>query len=277
MVSAGLILLDALIFFSDLANAGSYVIILAFVSQKRSVAGLSLQSFFCLVATRIQHIFSHSLDLHYLPQFLFPSLYHLLDLCACVLGLACVAVITTKYMHTYDASADDFGLDAAQAAFKKRSNMSARSSNEDKPVPAWAKWSFMYIVAVVVSFLWYQVRRMSTRSMASFWTGYFCCFYEVICSIALLPQLWMFQKEKRANALLGNFVICIAVNRFCILLFWFLYPTMNYGRRPDNRGIQMASESLNLLIAADFIYYYARSKLRGDKGDIILGSFVDDV
>ena len=39
MVSAGLILLDALIFFSDLANAGSYVIILAFVSQKRSVAG----------------------------------------------------------------------------------------------------------------------------------------------------------------------------------------------------------------------------------------------
>ena len=32
-----------------------------------------------------------------------------------------------------------------------------------------------------------------------------------------------------------------------------------------------------MLIAADFIYYYARSKLRGDKGDIILGSFVDDV
>ena len=33
-------------------------------------------------------------------------------------------------MHTYDASADDFGLDAAQAAFKKRSQPSEAALSE---------------------------------------------------------------------------------------------------------------------------------------------------
>jgi hypothetical protein len=197
------------------------------------------------------------MDLHYQPQFLPSFVYGLLDLSSMMLGILCAVIITTQHMKSYDSSSDDFGVLLVDYLFGRRRGKS-------RP----AKWAVLYVLAVVLAFLWYQVR----RTMSSFWTGYFCCFYEVICSVALLPQLWMFHKQKTVNRLLGNFVVCVAVNRLCILAFWVMYPSFNYGRKPDNRGVQMASESLNLLIAADFIFYYVRSMLNGED-DIVLGDF----
>ena len=33
------------------------------------------------------------------------------------------------------------------------------------------------------------------RSPLSFGVSYFCCFYEILTALALLPQLWMFYKD----------------------------------------------------------------------------------
>jgi hypothetical protein len=253
----GTCILDCLIAGSDFANMMSYAIVLNYLVTKRSCEGLSLQSLFCLVATRVQHIFSHALDLHYTPQFLPSFVYGFLDFSSMMLGIGCAVLIKQKYMDTYDATADDFGVILLD-------RLGGRRRGKRRP----AKWAVLYVLSFVLAFLWYQVR----RTMSSFWTGYFCCFYEVICSVALIPQLWMFHKQRAVNRLLGNFVVCVAVNRLCILAFWVMYPSFNYGRKPDNRGVQMASESLNLLIAADFLFYYARSMLQGDD-DIVLGDF----
>ena len=51
---------------------------------------------------------------------------------------------------------------------------------------------------------------------------------------------------------------------------WTARNSYAVSRYPDNRGIQMASEMLNLLILSDFLFYWVRSKVRGEK-DIIIG------
>mmetsp|Transcript_7582 Transcript_7582/g.7474 ORF Transcript_7582/g.7474 Transcript_7582/m.7474 type:complete len:85 (+) Transcript_7582:1166-1420(+) len=74
----------------------------------------------------------------------------------------------------------------------------------------------------------------------------------------------MFQQDKVVSAPLANFVVLTAASRACTLIFWFSYPLIFKHAYPDNRGVQMASETLNLLILSDFLYYYFRSRLRGE-------------
>lgn len=127
---------------------------------------------------------------------------------------------------------------------------------------------FLYCCITVLALLWYCIR----RSHHSFLVSYFCCFYEVMGAFALIPQLWMFQKDKRVSPPLANFVVLTAFNRLCTLLFWISYPRVYYWRYPDNRGIQMASETINILILSDFLYYWVRSKMRGDK-EVVIGDW----
>jgi hypothetical protein len=128
----------------------------------------------------------------------------------------------------------------------------------------------LYIMVTFAAFAWYLVR----KSQHTFLLSYFCCFYEVMSGIALLPQLWMFHQDKRVSPPLANFVVLTAANRLCTLSFWAFYPAVNYWRYPDNRSTQMASEFVNLLILGDFLYYWVRSKMRGES-DVILHDGLD--
>merc|ERR1739845_173012 len=94
--------------------------------------------------------------------------------------------------------------------------------------------------------------------------GYFCSVYEVLFAMALLPQLWMFHQEKRVPPILAWFVVLIAVGRLCILAFWIVFPFVHPWLKPTNRGGQMSSETMNILILSDFIFHWIRAKLRGD-------------
>merc|ERR1719161_23425 len=118
--------------------------------------------------------------------------------------------------------------------------------------------------------LWYNIR----RSSHGFYMSFFFCFYEVMSGVALIPQLWMFHQDKRVSPPLANFVVLTALNRLCTLSFWVCYPMINLWRYPDNRGIQMASESLNLLILSDFLFYWVKAKLRGES-EVVIGDSLD--
>jgi hypothetical protein len=213
--------------------------------------------------TRVQHIFSHSLSLHYQPTTMPAFFYSGMDFMSMCLGLGCCGLIFAKYMHTYEADKDDFGENLVQKLMGRK--------GDDKAKTRAYKWAVLYVMAFVLSCIWYRIR----RTTSDFTTGMFCCFYEVITSVALLPQLWMFHKSKVVSQALGNFVVFVAVNRACIFTFWLMYPMIFYGRHPDNRGIQMASEALNILILGDFLYYYVKAKFTGGmtsaNGDILLG------
>ena len=120
-------------------------------------------------------------------------------------------------------------------------------------------------MAAFFGLIWYFIR----RSHHSFLVSYFCCYYEALCALALLPQLWMFQQDRVVSPQLANFVALTAANRLFTLVFWLSYPYVFWNRYPDNRGVQMTSEILNLVILSDFLYYFIKAKVKGQKVVVI--------
>ena len=97
---------------------------------------------------------------------------------------------------------------------------------------------------------------------------YYLSLYEVLAALCLLPQLWMFHLDKRVPSVLANFILFFALHKAFVLVFWIAYPFVD-GESPPNRSIQIAFDSMSLLILADFLYYWARSKLKGYE-DVVL-------
>jgi hypothetical protein len=242
-------MLDAVIFMSDLSLLGSFVSLFLQVKNRRSATGISLQTVAAVAASRCLHLISHPTSLHFVPMSLPIGLFYLMDYLNAFVGLGVLFYIMTNHISTYESEKDNF------------SHKFLSKWITDQSVVRSLRYVFIYVVAGLFGFVWYLVR----RSQHTFILSYFCCYYEAICAVALLPQLWMFQQDKVVSPQLANFVVAIGCNRFFTLIFWLSYPYVYPNRYPDNRGVQMTSEILNLLILSDFLYYYIKAKIRGDK------------
>ena len=277
--------LDLLIHFSDLCIGGTFVVVFLRLRKSRSAAGLSLQTLATVVGARVLHLIScstdlvcgffwrfrlrvgcwvdtclgHYIGLHYRPNVLPWLLYPAIDVVSACIGCALLASFLLYYYPSYEKEKDNFGIHI----FERLDLLPKNSPLKTSPIVA---ASFLYAVVAVLALMWYFVR----RSQHGFWVSYFCCYYEAMGAVALIPQLWMFHQDKRVSPLLSYFVVLTALNRFFTLCFWICYPRVFLWRYPDNRGVQMASETLNILILSDFLFYWARSKLRGDS-EVILG------
>jgi len=256
-------MLDGFIFGADLALGGTFVAVFQKLRTSRSAAGLSLQTFVAIVTARCLHMFSHALSLHYMPTVLPYGMFASLDVVNALAGLSCLVVFCKYYYSSYEQEKDNFGIQIFDAfnCLPKSGPLSYR------PIAA---ASFLYLVVAVAALMWYSVR----AGTMSFGAGYFCCFYEAMGAVALIPQLWMFNKDKCVPSLLATFVVLVAVGRICTLAFWWSYPMVYPWRTPANRGIQIGSETVNLLILSDFLYYWVKSKLLGEK-DVVLGGGID--
>lgn len=254
----GELMLDGFILGSDLAIGGTFLAVFQKLRTSRSAAGLSLQTLVAIVTARSLHLFSHNFGLHYQPVVMPSAIFYLLDIANALLGAFCLFTFA-KYYKSYELEKDNFGIQIFDAfdCLPKTGLLSHR------PIAA---ASFFYTIVAVVALLWYCVRSGST----SFVAGYFVCFYEAAAAVALIPQLWMFNKDRRVPSLLATFVVLVAVGRVCTLAFWWSYPYVYPRRMPLNRGVQISSETLNLLILSDFLYYWAKSKVLGQK-DVVLG------
>lgn len=261
--------LDLLIVCSDIATSGSFVAVFAQLRSTGSASGLSLQTLLAVVSARCLHIFSHGFGLHYVPAVLPWIVYPILDACNSTAGLLCFFTFFAQYYHTYERAKDNFGIHIFEKLGWVPDAKTTTTRSQDRNLTLLAG-SFLYIVVAIGALCWYNVR----RSQHSFALSYFCCFYEVMSGVALIPQLWMFHQDKRVSPPLANFVVLTAVNRLCTLSFWVCYPWVYHWRYPDNRGIQMASESLNLLILSDFLFYWVRAKMRGET-TVVIGDGLD--
>jgi len=266
-MDVGHIFLDLLIASSDVATIGSFIAIFLKLQKTGSAVGVSLLTLLALVSARTLHIASHGLGLHYIPTQLPWVLYPFLDACNCCAGVVCFGAFLFQHYHTYEREKDSFGM-----RFLEKTRILPQEAIVDKQGRRTfaAAAASLYILVTIGAFGWYAVR----KSQLTFLLTYFCCFYEVMSAIALVPQLWMFQQDKRVSPPLANFVVLTAVNRMCTLCFWALYPMVNFWRYPDNRTTQMVVEFLNLLILGDFLYYWVRAKMRGES-DVIIGDDLD--
>lgn len=250
----GELFLDGLIHCSDLCICGTFITVFLKLRQSRSAAGLSLQTLATVVGARCLHLISHHIGLHYTPAVLPWQLFTAIDIVNALAGVVVLASFLTIYYPSYEKAKDNFGIHV----FEKLGILDKTSSLRESPALA---ATVLYSGVATLAFGWYFIR----RSHHSFWISYFCCFYEALGAVALIPQLWMFHQDKKVSNLLANFVVLTALNRFFTLMFWIFYPKIYFWRYPDNRGIQMVSEILNLAILSDFLYYWARSKIRGEK------------
>jgi len=251
-MSLGQFFLDGCIICSDLAILGTFAAVFLQLKNNQSAQGMSLQTLIAVVTSRTLHFCSHWFDIHYRPQEIPSALYFMFDIINAAAGISCI-VMFAKYISTYDSENDNFGI----AIFDKFQMVPTSGIFSSRPILA---ASFIYIVTMILAFLWSFIR----NSPGSWATGYFCCIYEVMSMVALLPQLWMFHKDKWVSQLLGWFVVMVAVNRCCTLTFWVSYTWVNPWNTPSNRFTQIVTEILNLAVLGDFLFYWARAKMRGD-------------
>jgi hypothetical protein len=183
-----------------------------------------------------------------------------MDVANAFAGLVCLWNFCVHFYPTYEIDKDNFGIQL----FDRFNCLPKSGIVKYRPIAA---ASLLYVTVAVAALMWYFVRNNGHSSFAS---AYFCCYYEALYAVALIPQLFMFNKDKCVPGLLATFVILVAAGRVCTLTFWYCYPYVHPFTTPANRGIQMSSETVNLLILSDFLYYWVRSKLRGHK-DVILG------
>lgn len=254
----GELFLDSLIVCSDLCLFGTLITMILRLWMRKSAVGLSYQTLVTVVGARTLHIVSHSISLHYQPSQMPWIVYPVLDGINAFLGAALFLSLWI-FHSTYEKEKDNFGIHI----FSKFNLLPKTGPFAEGPLVA---STFLFTCIAIMALIWYQFR----RAPHSFAISYFCCFYEVMGAVALIPQLWMFHKDKRVSPLLANFVVLTALNRVFTLSFWVFYTWVFPYRSPDNRGIQMASETLNLLILSDFLFFWVRSKIRGDS-EVIIG------
>lgn len=252
------LMFDGFIIGSDVTMIAAFVAVLRRLKASKSAAGLSLQSVMSLVGLRLLHLSSHYFNIHYRPKVLPMWLFQMLDTGVVAAGLVCVVLLLTLFYPTYEVEKDNFGIQV----FDRFDLLPKSGPLSYRPLAA---ASFLYMVVGIVACLWYLVR----QTMPTFGLSCYCCYYEVMSAASLIPQLWMFHKDKRVPELLANFVVLVAVGRLCTLGFWAVYPWIYRWSVPSNRGIHMALEAFNLLILSDFLYYWVRAKIRGQR-DIVL-------
>ena len=241
------------ILMSDLSIFGSFVALYLQVKHRKSAVGVSLQTVGAVAASRTIHLLSHPLDLHFMPDTLPFALSMLMDYANAIFGCYVLWYIVQNYWNTYESEKDNF------------SENFLLKIGVDRNMVRNYRYAFIYVIAAVFGFIWYLFR----RSSVPFFASYFCCYYEALCAVALLPQLWMFQQDRVVSPQLANFVALTAANRLFTLIFWTSYPYVFWNRYPDNRGVQMTSEILNLLILSDFLYYFIKARMKGQKVVII--------
>jgi len=86
-------------------------------------------------------------------------------------------------------------------------------------------------------------------------------------TISMLPQLWlMMKKGGEVEALTSHFVACLFVSRACSFAFWFYgYVEIAPKSQHNTAGLMIIlAHSLQLLLCADFMYYYVKSLIKQD-------------
>jgi hypothetical protein len=150
---------DLAIFFSDLSIFASFVALYLQVKNRKSAAGVSLQTVGAVAAARTIHVLSHPLDLHFMPDTIPFALSVLMDYLNAFTGCFVLWFIIHNHWSTYESEKDNFSQN-----FLLKIGIDAKLVHK-------FRYAFIYLLATVFGFVWYVFR----RSSLSFFSSYFCC------------------------------------------------------------------------------------------------------
>ena len=232
-----------LLTYASLTRCFAVTLLVAQLQQSKSASGISsktLQCYVCVFASRLLSILRHE---GYLPYDRSGDwIYHCIEVGAFLATLAALALVHGPYSSTYDVTADGFGAPGVP------SNLGAL---------------VLIVPAFVVALLVHPGLNKDVLSDAS-WT--YAMYLE---SFAVLPQLYLFQKQARRVAtvdyLVGHFVAALGLSRVVEMGFW-MNSFHELADRNGNRHVGvlvLVAQMVHLVIMGDFFYFYLRSVKKG--------------
>eukprot|EP00397_Hematodinium_sp_SG-2012_P022715 GEMP01023554.1.p1 GENE.GEMP01023554.1~~GEMP01023554.1.p1 ORF type:complete len:298 (+),score=22.12 GEMP01023554.1:100-894(+) len=238
-------LMDLSVVMTDLMLTFSLISLLRQVQSATGVQGVSLMSVVATVFGRGLHSLAGGFfEIHYRTKVIPFEVCLGFDYLNAVLGVVVLFYILVTYRKIYDHTNDNFG-----GIFLAPCNM------DTAPM----RW-FLFSMLVAV----YTVSLILVNESSFDLVSIYASSCDAFGFVALLPQLWMFHKEKTVSFQLGNFVFFIICHRLFVIVFYTLYYT-TFRLTSASLIKHVAFEFFNILIAADFVYFYIRAKLRGDR------------
>jgi hypothetical protein len=221
------------------------------VYTSRSVSGVSLKTLTAYSLVFFFRLWSILFHEGYLPfdrsgDWFYPTV----EIVALCLSLALIALTVTQFHSTYEAQDDVFG---------------------NLYVPS--KFGVVYLVCptLLLAMIFHPTLNNFFISDVA-WT--FALYLE---SVAVLPQLFMFQRKSSRNAFgdvdqwVSHVVFLLGAARVMLLLFWaFSFRELN-NDRASHIGHQfpgyfvLFAQCMQLLLMIDFIWYYVKTAMAGEK------------
>jgi hypothetical protein len=232
-----------LLTYASLTRCFAVTLLVAQLQQSKSASGISsktLQCYVCVFASRLLSILRHE---GYLPYDRSGDwIYHCIEVGAFLATLAALFLVHGAYASTYDVTADGFGAPG---------------------VPSHLGALVLIVPAFVIALLVHPGLNKDVLSDAS-WT--YAMYLE---SFAVLPQLYLFQKQAKRVAtvdyLVGHFVAALGLSRVVEMGFW-MNSFHELADRNGNRHVGvlvLVAQMVHLVIMGDFFYFYLRSVKKG--------------
>lgn len=212
---------------SSLVSMFSFLLVLIKVETATSVKGVSLKMMECYLAIQLGRLCAIVPFEGYLP---FDKsgdwLYQVVEALTFCLAGSCVYMCRFRFVNTHDATTDTLNH----------------------------MWLIGPSAAMAVVF-----HPNLNSFMPSDMAWAFALYLE---SVAVLPQLFLFQKEGQAQPFQAHFLAAQAVSKLISFIFWF----SSYSELSNPEHIVkgyvgnwvMAMQIVQLLIMGDFIYHYVR-------------------
>ena len=217
---------------SSLTSMFSYLMVAAKIDSSRSSRGVSRNMFECYLLVAIARLIAILPFQAYLPYDRTGDwLYQAIEILSLFLVVFIVYQTRSKFAASYEAELDKF--------------------------PHW------YLVGgCLVLALLFHPSLNSYMPIDVCWT--FALYLE---SVTVLPQLLMFQKAGRVEPFTTHFLAGQALSRTLSFVFWLhSHHELNDATRPLKSYVGwwvLGMQLLQLIVMADFVYYYVRCLRKG--------------
>lgn len=233
--------------FSFLLTLGSlvrlfgFVLLLAHALNDGSVSGISLKTIQLYVIVFACRLLSVMLYEGYLPYDSSGDwLYQVVEVSGLISAILICVLVKTKLSSTYDEEGDKFG--------------------NNWLLPNMFGAVYLLVPCFLVACIVHPKLNQNFLTDTSWTTAVY------LESLAIVPQLYMFQKSKvkMVDEWTSHFVFSIGLSRFFLFMFWL----SSYHELSDHKAgwsgsiigpVILCCNLLHLIIVGDYCYYYLKS------------------
>eukprot|EP00752_Nemacystus_decipiens_P002556 g2397.t1 len=228
--------------YASLTRGFGFAVLLGLMLTKKHARGVSMKSlqlYTVVFASRLVSVMQHEGYLPYDRSGDF--VYHAAEICSLIMAAGCVVLMSTKLKSTYQKEVDSFGA---------------------LHVPT--EWGTLYIF-VPCLLLAVVIHPTLNKHFLSDTAWTFSMYLE---SMAIVPQLFMFQKQAKGivEVLVTHSTFALGLARILDMVFWmFSYKELTSHAGSNSVGLfVLFAQFVHIAIMGDFFYYYAISVKTGN-------------